>query len=43
MLDVKALGGNLVYRRTTFPLLIEDNTIKYLLPVGNKMFGEKGR
>jgi len=34
MLDVKALGGSLVYTRTMFPLLVEDNTIKYLFSVG---------
>jgi len=43
MLDFKALGGSFVYRRTRFPLLIEDNTINYLLNLGNIMVGEKGR
>lgn len=33
MLDVKALEGNLVYGCTTFFLLIEDTTTKYLFEV----------
>ena len=43
MLDVKALGGSFMYRRTTFLSLIEDNTINYLLNLVSIMLGEKGR